>query len=180
MILQFLLSFYFTMAYDICTSKNHLTLMQADRDRDTGQYTIRLTCEAGTFEASAYVNVLDVPLKPRNLNPEEVRAEHVKLSWDPPQDDGGTPITGYLVRYMDIDSGEWATACTTSSCNATAKGLKPGHLYQFEVSAINKEGQSEPILTTDPILAENPYSMFLSIMINYYNYPKKMSNRDSK
>ena len=44
--------------------------------------------------------------------PEEVRAEHVKLSWDPPLDDGGTPITNYLVRYMDIDSGEWVTACT--------------------------------------------------------------------
>jgi len=142
----------------IYTERNTvLSIPKADRDRDTGQYTIKLTCEAGTFEASAYVNVLDVPLKPRNLNPEEIRAEHVKLSWDPPQDDGGTPITGYLVRYMDIDSGEWATACTTSSCNATAKGLKPGHLYQFEVSAINKEGQSEPILTTDPILAENPY-----------------------
>lgn len=56
--------------------------------------------------------MLDVPLKPRNLNPDEIRAEHVKLSWDPPADDGGTPITGYLVRYMDIDSGEWATACT--------------------------------------------------------------------
>ena len=53
-----------------------------------------------------------MPLKPRNLVPEEVRAEHVKLSWDPPLDDGGTPITNYLVRYMDIDSGEWVTACT--------------------------------------------------------------------
>lgn len=49
----------------------------------------------------------------------------------------------------------------TTSCNATAKGLKPGHLYQFEVYAINKEGQSEPICTGDPILAENPYSEFL-------------------
>ena len=46
----------------------------------------------------------------------------------------------------------------TTGCNATAKGLKPGHLYQFEVSAINKEGQSEPVFTGDPILAENPYS----------------------
>merc|ERR1719357_2435549 len=98
----------------------------------------------------------------------------------PPEDDGGTPITSYLVRYMDIDSGEWVTACTSSTpnatatglkpghlyqfevtaCtsstpNATATGLKPGHLYQFEVSAINKEGQSEPIFTGDPILAEN-------------------------
>ena len=90
--------------------------------------------------------------------PDEIRAEHVKLSWMPPEDDGGTPITSYLVRYMDIDSGEWVTACTSSTPNATATGLKPGHLYQFEVSAINKEGQSEPIFTGDPILAENPYS----------------------
>jgi len=48
------------------------------------------------------------------LSSDEIRAEHVKLSWDPPQDDGGTPITSYLVRYMDIDSGEWVTACTVS------------------------------------------------------------------
>ena len=44
-------------------------VLQADRDRDSGVYTIRLTCEAGTFEASGRVNVLDVPLKPRNLRP---------------------------------------------------------------------------------------------------------------
>ena len=135
-----------------------MRLLKADRDRDTGRYTIKLTCEAGTFEASANVNVLDVPLKPRNLMPDEIRAEHVKLSWLPPEDDGGTPITSYLIRYMDIDSGEWVTACTSTTPNATATGLKPGHLYQFEVSAINKEGQSEPIFTGDPILAENPYS----------------------
>ena len=58
--------------------------------------------------------MLDVPTKPRNLMPDEVRAEHVKLSWQPPEDDGGTPITNYLVRYMDIDTGEWVSACTVS------------------------------------------------------------------
>jgi len=142
----------------IYTEKNTvLSIPKADRARDTGKYTIKLVCEAGTFEATGNVNVLDVPSKPRAINPDEVRAEHVKLSWMPPEDDGGTPITSYLVRYMDIDSGEWVTACTTTTPNATATGLKPGHLYQFEVSAINKEGQSEPIFTGDPILAENPY-----------------------
>ena len=75
-----------------------ILFFQSDRARDTGVYTIKLTCEAGTFEAAAKVNVLDVPLKPRNLTPDEVRAEHVKLSWQPPEDDGGTPITSYLVR----------------------------------------------------------------------------------
>ena len=94
-------------------------LLQSDRDRDTGTYTIRLTCEAGTFEASGKVNVLDVPLAPRSLQPDEVRAEHVKLSWQPPLDDGGTPITNYLVRYMDIDTGEWVTACTVSRRETT-------------------------------------------------------------
>ena len=58
--------------------------------------------------------MLDVPTKPRMLMPDEVRAEHVKLSWQPPDDDGGTPITNYLVRYMDIDTGEWVSACTVS------------------------------------------------------------------
>lgn len=142
----------------IYTERNTvMSIPKADRARDTGRYTIKLVCEAGTFEASANVNVLDVPSKCRCMHVDEVRAEHVKLSWAVPEDDGGTPITSYLVRYMDIDSGEWVTACTTSTPSATAQGLKPGHLYMFEISAINKEGQSEPLFTGDPILAENPY-----------------------
>lgn len=89
-----------------------LSIPKADRERDTGIYTIKLTSEAGTFEASGRVNVLDVPTPPRLLQPTEIRAEHVKLSWMPPDDDGGTPITSYQVRYMDIDTGEWVSACT--------------------------------------------------------------------
>ena len=127
-------------------------------------------CEAGTFEASANVNVLDVPSKCRCMHVDEVRAEHVKLSWAVPEDDGGTPITSYLVRYMDIDSGEWVTACTTSTPSATAQGLKPGHLYMFEISAINKEGQSEPLFTGDPILAENPYSKLETVRLELVSH----------
>ena len=113
--------------------------MQADRDRDTGLYTIRLTCEAGTFEASGYVNVLDVPLKPRNLQPDEVRAEHVKLSWEPPLDDGGTPITGYLVRYMDIDSGEWATACTVDHLTIDKSHWKFNSTFNFRAHPATRQ-----------------------------------------
>jgi len=45
----------------------------------------------------------------------------------------------------------------TTGTSATVKGLRPGHLYQFEVYAINKEGLSAPAKTRDPIKAENPY-----------------------
>ena len=42
---------------------------KADREKDSGKYTIRLTCEGGNFQASGFVNVLDVPWKPKNLVP---------------------------------------------------------------------------------------------------------------
>ena len=88
-----------------------------------------------------------------------MRAEHVKLSWVTPEDDGGTPILRYLIRMMDLDCSEWITACevTAPTTAATVKNLKPGHLYRFEVYAINKEGDSEPALT-EPVKAEAPYS----------------------
>ena len=87
-----------------------------------------MTCEAGTFEASANVNVLDVPLKPRSLVPDEVRAEHVKLSWQPPADDGGTPITNYIVvldLYFYVHSyfSELAER-TSDSCFGTPRAKK--------------------------------------------------------
>ena len=54
--------------------------------------------------------MLDVPTPPRMFKPDEVRAEHCKLSWEPPQDDGGTPVTKYLIKMMDLDQNEWITA----------------------------------------------------------------------
>ena len=49
-----------------------LTVRKADRQRDKGLYKLRLTCEGGNFEATGFVNVLDVPSKPRNFKPDEV------------------------------------------------------------------------------------------------------------
>ncbi|XP_059094392.1 twitchin-like [Tigriopus californicus] len=144
-----------------CERNTVVTVTKSERATDAGHYKIRLICEGGTFEATGFVNVLDVPEKPRNLRPDEVRAEHIKLSWAPPEDDGGSPITGYQVRMVDVEgSGEWISVAETTgnTTNAMIKGLKPGHLYQFEVYAINKEGLSLPIRTRDPIKAENPYN----------------------
>ena len=61
------------------------------------------------LQASGFVNVLDVPDRPKNLKPDEVRAEHIKMSWQRPDDDGGSPITGYVLRMMDLEAGNWIT-----------------------------------------------------------------------
>ena len=110
------ISSYFSKKSVYCERNSVLTVTKADRHVDGGTYKIRLVCDAGSFEATGYVNVLDVPGKPRNFSPDEVRAEHVKLSWSPPDDDGGKPITGYIIRAMDIESGDWIDVAEVVFC----------------------------------------------------------------
>ena len=134
-----------------------LTIQKANRKIDTGTYKIRLTCGGGNSEATGFVNVLDVPTKPSGLVVSDVRAENCKLNWSPPEDDGGTPITGYNVQILDLESNVWMPCAETNSTSLNVTGLKPGHLYKFEVTAVNKEGISQPVRTLDPVKAENPY-----------------------
>jgi len=39
----------------------------------------------------------------------------------------------------------------------TIDGLTPKKKYKFRVKAVNKEGESEPLETDEPIMARNPY-----------------------
>ena len=36
-----------------------------------------------------------------------ITASGCHLNWDVPEDDGGKPITGYVVEKMDMDTGRW-------------------------------------------------------------------------
>lgn len=44
------------------------------------------------------------------LKAEEVRADHITVSWGKPKDNGGSDITGYIIEKMDMDSGRWVPA----------------------------------------------------------------------
>ena len=102
-----------------------------------------------------------------------MRSGYCKLSWDAPEDDGGTVITNYVVNMMDLAVNEWVTAAETKDKSVEINGLKPGHLYRydclclfrfficifrFEVIAVNKEGESPAAKLKDPVKAENPYT----------------------
>lgn len=54
---------------------------------------------------------LGKPSRPQGpLFPDEIRADHVKLKWKKPEDDGGMPIDGYIIEKMDLDTGAWVPA----------------------------------------------------------------------
>lgn len=96
--------------------------------------------------------------------PEEVRADYVKLKWKKPEDAGGSPLTGYVIEKMDMDTGRWVTAGEVGPNEEifTATGLTAKKKYKFRVKAVNKEGESEPLETDDVIMARNPYGSCLN------------------
>ena len=49
----------------------------------------------------------DPPGAPSAPEPTEVLAEKVTLTWTPPEEDGGTPVTGYFVERCTAGSSRW-------------------------------------------------------------------------
>ena len=55
------------------------------------------------------------PSRPEGpLFPEEIRDKHVKLKWKKPEDDGGMPVSDYVIEKMDMDTGIWEPAGVVS------------------------------------------------------------------
>lgn len=76
----------------------------------------------------------------------------VLVSWNAPESDGGSRITGYEVS---ADSGGFS--CSTSGATACQiDGLRNGTAYTFSVVAVNSIGESAPSETSDPISPTSP------------------------
>lgn len=60
--------------------------------------------------------------------------DHVDLTWSPPRDDGGAPITGYIVEKKD-KFGEWEKALEVPAdqTKCTVPDLIEGQTYEFRL-----------------------------------------------
>ena len=70
----------------------------------------------------------------------------VVLTWDAPEDDGGTAITDY--QYQIDQTGEWISIGSTDTTH-TVTGLTNGTAYAFQVRAVNAAGNSAPSNQTE-------------------------------
>ena len=69
-------------------------------------FRLVLKNSSGECSVSADGVVLGKPSRPVGpLKVEDVRAKKALLKWDKPEDDGGTPVTKYLIEKMDVDTG---------------------------------------------------------------------------
>ncbi|ERL83305.1 hypothetical protein D910_01228 [Dendroctonus ponderosae] len=93
------------------------------------------------------------PGKPELLPESEGTPDLVSLRWTRPVNDGGSPITGYLVEHRRVGSPHWvrATPLPVPFPEITLSGLEPGWRYQFRVSSENAVGYSNPSEVSEPI-----------------------------
>ncbi|XP_055331451.1 twitchin-like isoform X3 [Paramacrobiotus metropolitanus] len=135
----------------------HLIIKQSKRS-DTGIYTLVATNEHGKDEAQVEVVVLSAPASPEGpLKVADVRKDGCTLSWNKPEDDGGSDISHYAVEKMDVATGRWVPCGETDGTEFKVDGLQPDHQYKFRVKAVNKQGESEPLTLEKPITAKDPW-----------------------
>lgn len=85
------------------------------------------------------------------LEVDNVTYNSAELTWKPPQNDGGKPVTSYNIEYR-LSSRTYYTKADSvsgSTLKYTVTKLNEDSLYYFRVIAVNDEGQSQPLETSE-------------------------------
>lgn len=100
-------------------------------------------------------NPFDEPGPPGHLQATDWDKDHVDLAWTPPKNDGGAPITGYIIEKKD-KFGDWEKALEVpgDQLKATVPDLIEGQPYQFRVCAVNAAGPGDYSNETPTIIAK--------------------------
>lgn len=124
----------------------------------SGTYLLTVSNPAGTKTAALNVTVLDVPAAPIGpIDILEVTPDSMMIEWRPPKDDGGSPITNYIVEKRESNKETWGGVSSSSlatSINITR--LQKGTEYVVRVRAQNKMGIGAP-LESKPTVAEHSF-----------------------
>ena len=101
--------------------------------------------------------------KPGKTGVPEVKStqrNEVELTWTAPADDGGSPITNYVVEYREETAFHWLRATEGADVLGTrhaVRGLADDSAYKFRVAAQNRAGLGPfsecvvPVKATEPV-----------------------------
>ncbi|WP_296602468.1 fibronectin type III domain-containing protein [Nocardioides sp.] len=119
---------------------------------EVGPYTFWVTARTrvGVGPTSAPVSVVfaEVPAAPTHVR--AVPGNHAAtISWTPPNEDGGTPVTGYTIT---VRPGGRTVDIGTETTSWTVSGLTNGSAYTLTVSATNAAGKSAPSALSNTVV----------------------------
>ena len=110
----------------------------------------------------------------------DTQRNQVELVWTAPTDDGGSPITNYVVEYCEETAFRWLPAGEGDAVPGTryvVRGLTENTAYKFRVAAQNKAGVgpfSECVL---PVKVKEPVGT-LPYLLTYLLFPCSMYGQD--
>lgn len=124
----------------------------------TGTYLLTVANPAGTKTVALNVTVLDVPAAPIGpIEILEVTPDSMMIEWRPPKDDGGSPITGYIVEKRESNKETWGGVSSGSlATGLNISRLQRGAEYVVRIRAENKMGIGAP-LESKPTVAEHSF-----------------------
>ncbi|XP_041836596.1 immunoglobulin-like and fibronectin type III domain-containing protein 1 [Melanotaenia boesemani] len=131
-------------------TESQLRLTKCQR-KDSGEVKIKLKNEFGTIEAVSKLVVLDKPTPPQcPVDIIESAVTSVEFKWKPPKDNGGSPITNYIIERQQLGRNKWINIGEIPG-KPTYKDsdVDPGRRYCYRIRAKNGEGVSDYLQTED-------------------------------
>lgn len=125
----------------------------------SGNYTLVLTYPTGDIASKTVLTYTSkVPSPPTGLTA-TAKILRINLSWNTPNDNGATPITGYMIERSTDNGNTWSTiVATTDSTGTTYSDTHVFSLktYTYRVSAINDIGIGLPSNTASASTVSMP------------------------
>uniref|UniRef100_A0A4X2M0Y3 Myosin-binding protein C, slow-type n=1 Tax=Vombatus ursinus TaxID=29139 RepID=A0A4X2M0Y3_VOMUR len=130
-----------------------LVIDVAERE-DSGVYNINLKNEAGEAHASIKIKVVDIPDPPLAPNVIDVGDDWCKMNWEPPANDGGSPILGYFIERKKKQSSRWMRLNfdLIKETSFEPKKMIEGVAYEVRIFAVNAIGISKPSSPSKPFV----------------------------
>ncbi|CAJ0950227.1 unnamed protein product, partial [Mesorhabditis belari] len=124
---------------------------------DSGEIKIVASNEHGETVKTINLNVIDVPSEPLNVVPFNTTTHSTCLSWEAPESNNGSPITGYVIERRQVEHDRWRNVGRARPNHLTFEDLElfNNDLYTYRVLAVNEVGPGHPSKHVDVYTLED-------------------------
>jgi titin len=117
----------------VYSSNNTKIYIRSATRKENGTLTLTAENVNGTDTCDVSITVIDVPGAPMGpLIVKDMTAQDCQLEWKPPRDDGGMPVTYYIVEKCDESmGGRWTAAGETDGPVTDFKVQVTDHIIEL-------------------------------------------------